>query len=94
MELISLVQQLIYVLPLLTVIYLLGKVMAEFQRVKEDVNTLKDADKEIYNKVEDHKSAFETSLSTIMTQLSNINVSIARLETIININKINKDKPK
>jgi len=102
MELMSILGQLAYILPLLMVIYQLGRVMAEHHRMHDDIlklekankeltEKMENADKENAEKIDDVKAASDTALAAILSQLNGLSVSIARIETTMNIDKMNKD---
>lgn len=78
-----------YILPLLICIYQLGRVISEHDRMKDDLRKLEESDIATNSRIEDVKSSTETALSTLVTQLTGISVQIARIETAINIDKIN-----
>lgn len=58
--------------------------------MREDIAKLQSENVATNNKIEDVKASNETALATIVTQLNGISVAIARLETTVNINKINQ----
>lgn len=91
MDLVGILTQFAYILPLFIVIYQLGRVISEHYRMAEDIRKLQEADKETNSKIEDVKASTDTALSAILTQLNTLSISIARIETTINIHKINKE---
>jgi len=52
---------------------------------------MENADKENAEKIDDVKAASDTALAAILSQLNGLSVSIARIETTMNIDKMNKD---
>jgi hypothetical protein len=62
-----------------------------FQAYKELMEKMENADKENAEKIDDVKAASDTALAAILSQLNGLSVSIARIETTMNIDKMNKD---
>lgn len=85
MDVMKLLEAFTYVLPLLICIYNLGRITAEHKRMQEDINELKSRDDDLVSRIEDNRASNETAISTIMVQLNNISIQIAKLATKLNV---------
>lgn len=70
----GMISSVIYLIPLLTVVYKGGKMSAKIETIEKENLRLTKA-------LEDEKSDTDTSISTILSQLSLIQQSIVRIET-------------
>lgn len=53
--------------------------------MQEDINELKSRDDDLVSRIEDNRASNETAISTIMVQLNNISIQIAKLATKLNV---------
>lgn len=70
----ELIASVVYLIPLLTLVYKGGKMSARIESIEKENQRLSAA-------LEDEKSDTDTSIATILQQLSQIQQSIVRIET-------------
>lgn len=70
----EMIASIVYLIPLLTLVYKGGKMSARIESIEKENQRLSAA-------LEDEKSDTDTSITTILQQLSQIQQSIVRIET-------------
>lgn len=70
----EMIASIVYLIPLLTLVYKGGKMSARIESIEKENQRLSTA-------LEDEKSDTDTSIATILQQLSQIQQSIVRIET-------------
>lgn len=70
----EMIASIVYLIPLLTLVYKGGKMSARIESIEKENQRLSAA-------LEDEKSDTDTSIATILQQLSQIQQSIVRIET-------------
>lgn len=70
----EMIASVVYLIPLLTLVYKGGKMSARIESIEKENQRLSTA-------LEDEKSDTDTSIATILQQLSQIQQSIVRIET-------------
>jgi hypothetical protein len=70
----EMIASVVYLIPLLTLVYKGGKMSARIESIEKENQRLSAA-------LEDEKSDTDTSIATILQQLSQIQQSIVRIET-------------
>lgn len=83
------IQQFIYILPLVGIVYKLGGVMNEHAKLKEDFEKAYELfckkNEKFETKLEDERRATDSAITTIMAQLNSILITMTEIKTRVDL---------